>query len=109
VCRTLEATYIELIAHVKEEKTKMALKKCAADGIPASTTAITKTELAPSDCAPPLIKGWFVGTTKDAVSIAKEYNVMMRMFNFRAPIFILSASGKALLSEAVAAMISIPT
>jgi hypothetical protein len=109
VYSTLEPTYIELIAQVKDEKTKIALKKCAAEGIPASTTAMMNIEDSPTDCAPPLIKGWFIGTMKEAVSIAIEYRETMRMLIFRAASFILSASGSDLLSAAVAATISIPT
>lgn len=40
VYNTLEATYMELTAQVKEARTKIALKKWAALGIPASTTAM---------------------------------------------------------------------
>lgn len=70
VCSTLEATYMELIAHVKDENTKIALKKCAAAGSPASTTAIMNGDLAPTDWAFPLMNGWSLGTTNDTVSIA---------------------------------------
>ena len=44
VYKTREAIYVELIAQVKEENTKIALKKWAADGIPASTAAIINIE-----------------------------------------------------------------
>jgi hypothetical protein len=56
-----------------------------------------------------LIKGWSIGTTNEAVSIAREYRVTIRSEIFRAAIFMLSASPKALLSAAVAATMSIPT
>lgn len=68
---TLEATYMELIAQVKDENVKIALKKCAALGMPASTTAMMKTELEPTDWPPPLMKGWSLGTTKEEVSMAR--------------------------------------
>lgn len=71
VCSTREATYMLLMAHVNVEKTNIALKKCAAAGMPASTTAIMKTERALIDCAPPLMKGWSVGITKEAMRTAK--------------------------------------
>ncbi len=41
--------------------------------------------------------------------MAREYRVMIRRLSFRAPIFMLSASARDLLSAAVAAMMSIPT
>ena len=44
VCRTLDAVYIEVMATVEDEGINMALKKCANDHKPASTTAITKTD-----------------------------------------------------------------
>ena len=83
--------YSELIAQVKDEKTNMALKKWANIGRPASTTAMINTELAPTDCALPLMKGWFAGTTNDAVRTAREYNVMIRREIFREAIFIRPA------------------
>jgi hypothetical protein len=70
VCRTLDATYIELIAQVNDANAKIALKKCAAAGNPASTTAMTKIECAPTDWPFPLMKGWVYGTTNDAVIMA---------------------------------------
>ena len=96
------------MALVKEEKIKTALKKCAKFGIPASTTAIMKTDLDPGDCPPPLINGWSLGTTQEAVSIAKEYKIMIRKLIFLEPIFRLSALANALLSAAVEAITSIP-
>lgn len=72
VCKTLEAMYIELMAQVKAEKVKTALKKWASFGIPASTTAMMKTERALTDVASPLIKGCSMGTTNEAVKTARE-------------------------------------
>jgi hypothetical protein len=109
VCRTLVAMYMELMPQVNAEKTKMALKKWAAFGIPASTAAMMKTERALTDDAWPLIKGWSAGTTNEAVRTAREYRVMTRRLIFRAAIFIVSTSARALLSAAVAATMSIPT
>lgn len=78
-------------------------------GMPASTTAIIKTELEPTDWPPPLMKGWSLGTRNEAVSTARLYKVIIRRLIFRAAIFMLSASARALLSAAVAATMSIPT
>jgi hypothetical protein len=77
--------------------------------MPACTTAIINTDAALTDGAFPLIKGWSAGTTNEAVSIAREYRVISRSEIFRAAIFMLSASPRALLSAAVAATMSIPT
>src|SRR5436190_24345158 len=88
VCRTREPTYIALIEQVNAEKTNMALKKCAATGMPASTTAIINIERPLTDCALPLMKGWSLGTTNEADSTAKEYRVIIRSEIFRAAIFI---------------------
>lgn len=101
--------YVELIAQVKDENTKMALKKWAAAGSPASTAAIMYIECEPTDWPPPLRNGWSLGTTKEPSNMASVYRVMIRRLIFRAPIFILSASASFLLSAAVAAMMSIPT
>lgn len=57
VCKTLVAMYMELMPQVNAEKTKTALKKWAAFGIPASTAAMMNTERALTDDAWPLIKG----------------------------------------------------
>lgn len=97
------------MAQVNAEKQKTALKKWASRGIPASTTAMMKTERALTDVASPLMKGWSMGTTNDAVSTASEYSMMIRRLIFRAAIFMLSTSASARLSAAVAATISIPT
>lgn len=57
VCSTRDAMYIELMAQVHEEKTNMALKKWATAGIPASTTAMMKSDRAPTDWPSPLSIG----------------------------------------------------
>jgi hypothetical protein len=57
VYRTLEDKNKKLAAQLKADNTNIALKKCASPGRPLSTTAITKIELAPTDCASPLRKG----------------------------------------------------
>lgn len=106
---TREDTYMELMEQVKDENTNMALKKCAAAGIPASTAAMMKSECEPTDCPPPLINGWVIGTTNEATIIDIVYKEMMRIEIFLEAIFILSASARDLLSAAVAATISIPT
>src|SRR5436190_24033216 len=77
--------------------------------MPASTAAMINTEREPIDCPLPLMKGWSVGTTNEAVSIDRVYRVIIRSEIFRAAIFMLSASPKILLSAAVAATMSIPT
>jgi hypothetical protein len=100
--------YMELIPHVKAEKQKTALKKWASFGMPASTAAMMNTERALTDVAWPLMKGWSIGTTKEAVRTAREYRVMTRRLIFRAAIFMLSTLARDRLSAAVAATISIP-
>jgi hypothetical protein len=87
---------------------KTALKKCAKFGRPASTTAIMKGDWDPIDCPPPLMNGWSLGTTQATRSIASEYKVTTRILIFLDPIFILSTLASALLSAAVAAIMSIP-
>ncbi len=64
--------YMELMPQVKAEKQKTALKKWATLGMPASTAAMMKTERALTDDAWPLMKGWSMGTTKEAVRTASE-------------------------------------
>jgi hypothetical protein len=108
VYKILEDKYRKLIAQLKADSTNIALKKCASLGRPASTTAMTKTDLAPTDGALPLMYGWLYGTTSEAVNMAKQESVTMRRAIFRAAIFILSAFPRDLLSAAVAAKISIP-
>jgi len=51
---------------------KMALKKCAAVGMPASTTAMMNIECEPTDCPPPLMNLWFVGTRNDPTSTVRQ-------------------------------------
>lgn len=75
---------------------------------PASTTAITKIEPAPADCAAPFKKGWLYGTTNEAVNTAEQVIVITRIVIFLVAIFMLSAFPRDLLSAAVAAKISIP-
>src|SRR4051812_45580228 len=87
----------------------MALKKCAAEGMPASTTAIMNKECEPTDCPAPLMKGWSYGTTNDAASMEQVYRVTILKLIFREAIFILSELESDLLSAAVAAKMSIPT
>jgi hypothetical protein len=76
--------------------------------MPASTAAMMNTEREPTDCPPPLRNGWSLGTIKETVSTATAYSRTILSDIFLEPIFMLSASPRALLSAAVATRISIP-